>query len=216
MERILCLAIGYICGLFQTGYLYGKLNGIDIRQYGSGNSGTTNALRVMGKKAGLIVFLGDVAKVILAMLAAHWILLRGTPLHQGASLLWMLYAGFGAVLGHNYPFYLHFQGGKGIAVTAGVILMLDWRITLACLVAFVLVVLITRYVSVGSLTVVTLFFLLWVILGQTGKLSLSPELLPESYIVVFLWAALAFWRHRSNLVRLCQGTENKFGSKKKE
>ncbi len=216
MERVLCLAIGYICGLFQTGYLYGKLNGIDIRQYGSGNSGTTNALRVMGKKAGLIVFLGDVAKVIVAMLAAHWILQGSAPLHQGPSLLWMLYAGFGAVLGHNYPFYLHFQGGKGIAVTAGVVLMLDWRITLACLAAFVLVVLITRYVSVGSLTVVSLFFLLWVILGQTGNLSLSPELLPESYIVVFLWAALAFWRHRSNLVRLCQGTENKFGSKKKE
>ncbi len=216
MERILCLAIGYVCGLFQTAYIYGKLNGIDIRQHGSGNSGTTNALRVMGMKAGIIVFLGDVAKVIVAMLAAHWILLGGTPLHQGPSLLWMLYAGFGAVLGHNYPFYLHFKGGKGIAVTAGVILMLDWRITLICLVAFVLVVLISRYISLGSLVVVSLFFLLWVILGQTGNLSLSPELLTESYVVVFLWAALAFWRHRSNLVRLCNGTENKFGSKKKE
>ena len=128
----------------------------------------------------------------------------------------MVYAGFGAVLGHNYPFYLHFKGGKGIAVTAGVILMLDGRITLICLAAFVLVVLVSRYISLGSLVVVSLFFLLWVILGQTGNLSLSPELLPESYVVVFLWAALAFWRHRSNLVRLCKGTENKFGSKKKE
>lgn len=216
MERILCLVIGYACGLFQTAYIYGKCNGIDIRQHGSGNSGTTNALRVMGMKAGIIVFLGDVAKVIVAMLAAHWILLGGTPLHQGPSLLWMLYAGFGAVLGHNYPFYLHFKGGKGIAVTAGVILMLDGRITLICLAAFVLVVLVSRYISLGSMVVVSLFFLLWVILGQTGNLSLSPELLPESYVVVFLWAALAFWRHRSNLVRLCKGTENKFGSKKKE
>ena len=98
----------------------------------------------------------------------------------------------------------------------GVILMLDWRITLVCLVAFVGVVLVTRYVSAGSLTVVTLFFLLWVILGQTGNLGLLPEYLTESYLVVFLWAALAFWRHRANLVRLIHGTENKFGSKKKE
>ena len=216
MIRVICLLIGYVCGLFQTAYLYGKWKGIDIRQHGSGNSGTTNALRVMGMKAGAIVFLGDVAKVIVAMLAAHWILLGGAPLHQGPSLLWMLYAGFGAVLGHNYPFYLGFRGGKGIAVTAGVILMLDGRITLACLVAFVAVVLVTRYISLGSLVVVSLFFLLWVILGQTGGLGLSPELLPESYGVVFLWAALAFWRHRSNLARLAKGTENKFGSKKKE
>lgn len=215
MERILCLAIGYVCGLFQTGYLYGKMNGIDIRQHGSGNSGTTNALRVLGKKAGAIVFLGDVLKVVVAMLIAHYVL-GGGSLHEGKSLLWMLYAGFGAVLGHNYPFYLNFKGGKGIAVTAGVILMLDWRITLVCLVAFVGVVLVTRYVSAGSLTVVILFFLLWVILGQTGNLGLLPEYLTESYLVVFLWAALAFWRHRANLVRLIHGTENKFGSKKKE
>jgi glycerol-3-phosphate acyltransferase PlsY len=78
------------------------------------------------------------------------------------------------------------------------------------------VVLVTPYVSAGSLTVVTLFFLLWVILGQTGNLGLLPEYLTESYLVVFLWAALAFWRHRANLVRLIHGTENKFGSKKKE
>lgn len=117
--RVIALAIGYVFGLFQTGYLYGKSQGIDIRQEGSGNAGTTNSLRVLGIKAGLITFLGDLCKAIFAVLLVKLIFQDSYP--QVIKNL-ELYAGFGAVLGHNFPFYLKFKGGKGIACTAGMIL----------------------------------------------------------------------------------------------
>ena len=211
MERLVCLAAGYAFGLIQTGYIYGTIVHKDIRQYGSGNSGTTNALRVLGKKAGVIVFLGDFAKAILLCLLVR--LFYGKTQPDMAPLL-MLYGGLGVVLGHNYPFYLRFKGGKGIAATAGVIITMDWRITLVCLAAFIISVAATRIVSIGSLLVVTIFLVMWVCLGLCGRLPLAGEYLTESYVIVLLFAALAYWRHRSNIVRLMKGTENKFGSKK--
>ena len=157
MIRIACLIIGYIFGLFQTGYIYGRMNGIDIRQHGSGNSGTTNALRVLGKKAGLIVFIGDVLKIILACVFTTFIFSNGV-FYEGDNLLWMLYTGFGVVLGHNYPFYLNFRGGKGIAATAGMLVISDLRVTLLCLIVFLITVALTRYVSLGSILVSICFF----------------------------------------------------------
>ena len=189
------------------------MNGIDIRQHGSGNSGTTNALRVLGKKAGLIVFIGDVLKIILACVFTTFIFSNGV-FYEGDNLLWMLYTGFCVVLGHNYPFYLNFRGGKGIAATAGMLVISDLRVTLLCLIVFLITVALTRYVSLGSILVSICFFGGWVFLGQTGRLGLTPELLPESYVLLFVWAALAIWRHRSNIVRLKNGTENKLGAKK--
>ncbi len=114
MERIICLGIGYLFGIFQTAYIYGRIKGIDIREHGSGNAGTTNALRVLGKKAGLIVFLGDVAKTVLAVLLVR--LLFGRRYGDMLPLLGM-YAAAGAILGHNFPVQLGFKGGKGIACT---------------------------------------------------------------------------------------------------
>ena len=131
MGRVICLVMGYVFGLFQTGYLYGKMNHIDIRNYGSGNSGTTNALRVMGKKAGLIVFAGDFLKTVFACLAAR-IIFKGSP----DTDLYVLYAGLGVVLGHNFPCYLNFKGGKGIASMAGILVSMDWRVTLVCAALF--------------------------------------------------------------------------------
>ena len=116
MVRLVCLLIGYIFGCFQTSYIYGKLHGIDIRQYGSGNAGTTNSLRVLGKKAGAIVLVCDILKTGLAMTMVR-LLFRE---HYGDILyLLAIYAAAGAILGHNFPFYLGFKGGKGIACTAG-------------------------------------------------------------------------------------------------
>ena len=153
MFRVLCLLFGYACGLFQTGYIYGKAKNKDIRQYGSGNAGTTNALRVLGKKAGLIVFLGDLFKAVFACTAAR---LLADHFGSDISMVYLLYAGLGVVLGHNFPFYLKFKGGKGIAATSGVVLStFDWRIILICLLLFIIVVAVTRYVSLGSLVMVT-------------------------------------------------------------
>lgn len=219
--QILCVVIGYAFGLIQTAYIYGKLHGIDIREYGSGNSGTTNALRVLGKKAGLVVFLGDLGKAVAACVIARII---GMYFFPGMMYSLILLAGFGVVLGHNFPFYMNFKGGKGIAATAGVILgLLDWRIIAVCLAAFLICVILTRYVSLGSLIVVILFFAMFLYLGMTGRLinpitneAYSNGDLLESYIIIFLFGALAFYRHKANIVRLIHGEENKVFSKKPE
>ena len=212
--RIACLVIGYAFGLIQTGYWYSKLRGVNLREHGSGNFGTTNAMRVMGKKAGAIVFVGDVLKVFLACLVTV-LLFNGGKFYQGSGLLILIYTGFGVVLGHNFPFYLNFKGGKGIAATAAMLLVLDVRIAAICLVVFILVVALTKYVSLGSIVISLVFLITWIVLGQTGSLSLTPSLLPESYVVIAVWVALNIWQHRANIRRLLAGTENKIGQKKK-
>ena len=107
MIRLICVAIGYVFGLFQTSYIYGRMHGIDIRTQGSGNAGTTNALRVLGKKAGAITFLGDALKCVAAVLLVQ--VLFGVS-HGDIRPLLAIYAGAGVVLGHNFPFYLGFKG----------------------------------------------------------------------------------------------------------
>ena len=133
MERLICLAIGYGFGLLQTGYLYGRAKGIDIRDHGSGNAGTTNALRTLGKKAGLITFLGDAFKCVFAVLLV-WVLFHNSC--ADIMTLLKLYTGAGVILGHNYPFYLKFRGGKGSAASAGMFLSFDWIIVGCALVTF--------------------------------------------------------------------------------
>ena len=204
MGRVICLVMGYVFGLFQTGYLYGKMNHIDIRNYGSGNSGTTNALRVMGKKAGLIVFAGDFLKTVFACLAAR-IIFKGSP----DTDLYVLYAGLGVVLGHNFPCYLNFKGGKGIACMAGI------RVTLVCAALFLGAVIITRYVSLGSILVVISFFIQILVYGAHGTFTVSADHLMEFYAVAFVLMAMAIWRHKTNIKRLLSGTENKLWGGKK-
>ena len=210
MLRILCLAIGYVFGLFQTGYLYGKLHKIDIRNYGSGNAGTTNALRVLGKKAGLIVFLGDFFKTVFACLLVR-ILFKGNP-----SLdMYVLYAGVGVILGHNFPCYLHFKGGKGIASTAGILVAMDWRITLVCAVIVLASGILTRYVSLGSILVVVAFLAQIIFYGLGGSYQVAPENMTEFFCVAAFVTLMAIWRHRANIKRLLSGTENKLWGNKK-
>ena len=210
MDRVLCLVMGYVFGLFQTGYLYGKINHIDIRNYGSGNSGTTNALRVLGKKAGLIVFAGDFLKTVFACLAARLIFQESPD-----TDLYVLYAGLGVVLGHNFPCYLKFKGGKGIASMAGILVSMDWRVTLVCAALFLGAVIITRYVSLGSILVVISFFIQMLIYGTRGDYRVSGERIMEFFAVSFVLMAMAIWRHKTNIKRLLSGTENKLWGGKK-
>ena len=213
ISRIICLVIGYILGLFQTGYLYGKAHNIDIREHGSGNAGTTNTLRTLGWKAGLITFLGDLCKAMLAILIA-WLLFRNRYPEYVKVL--QMYAGLGAVLGHNFPFYLKFKGGKGIACTSGFILACFWQIAPICLVLFILAVVITRYVSLGSILVVISFFIQLVVFDWLDIIHLTEESRGEAYILGAVFTLLALWRHRENIKRLFKGQENKFGMSKKE
>ena len=211
MDRVICLAIGYLFGLFQTGYIYGKLHHFDIRKHGSGNAGTTNALRTMGVKAGAITLIGDCFKCVFAVLLVRAIFASKTDMLPLLSM----YAAFGAVLGHNYPFYMNFKGGKGIAVTAGIIIITDLRLTAVCLLAFILIVGLTRYVSLGSLVVSVLFLIGLVIKGQMGLFYLSHTYLMEMYVIGVLFVISAFVRHKDNIGRLLNGTENKIRFDKK-
>lgn len=218
MERLICLAIGYVCGLFQTGYLVGKMSHVDIRQKGSGNAGTTNALRVLGWKAGAMTFFGDVLKCVAAFLISYFAF-RGSD----CLPLLTMYAGAGVTLGHNFPFYMGFKGGKGIAVMAGLVAVNSfWDLPASLflipvtLVFFLVPVLLTRYISLGSLISYAAFFIEMVIAGQCGMFDMDKAYLRELYILVFALTALAWYRHRANIGRLLSGTENKFGSKRKE
>ena len=201
MERAICLAMGYVFGLFQTGYLYSKSKNMDIRNYGSGNAGSTNVLRVMGVKAGLIVFLGDAGKMILACLLTR-MLYSG---QQEMLYVYLLYTGLGVILGHNYPFYMGFKGGKGIAASAGLLASLDWRVMLICLVVFVATVAITRFVSLAGMS----YF------AVQGSYGLGAAQVPEFCILAVIIGGLGIWRHHANIKRLLAGTENKIGAKKK-
>lgn len=213
MARIISLAMGYVFGLFQTGYIYGRTKGIDIRKEGSGNAGTTNSLRVLGKKAGIITFLGDLFKAILAVLLTKLIFQNTYP--DFVKVL-ELYAGLGTVLGHNFPFYLQFKGGKGIACTSGVILAVLPISAPVCLVLFVGAVAITRYVSLGSILVVCSYLIQVIIFGQLGYIHLSGVPLVEFYVISACFTVMAVWKHKENIKRLLNGTENKLGAKKKE
>ncbi len=206
MERLICLIIGYVLGMFQTAYFYGKAKGIDIRKHGSGNSGTTNTLRVLGTKAGLIVFLGDCVKCILAVTAAR--LIYGDS-HPEIIYLLCIYAAAGAILGHNFPFYMSFKGGKGIAATAGLIISLHPVFIPMVVILFFGIFLLTHYVSLGSLLIYIGLVTEMIICGQLGLFGMSQAHLNEMYLVTVLLAVMAFWKHRTNIVRLLRGEERK-------
>ncbi len=209
MLRVICLIVGYVCGLMQTGYLFAKAKNMDIREHGSGNSGATNALRVLGFKAGLIVFLGDFLKALLPCMALRWFY----GAEDSSIELYVLYMGLGVVLGHSYPFYLNFKGGKGVASTAGILAALDIRIMLICLVVFALVVLVSRYVSLASISVMVAFVISLAVFLYRGMIIVATQDVIETISVCAVISALSIYRHRQNIVRLLTGTENKLGKK---
>ena len=209
MFRLLSLLIGYALGCIQSAYIIGKLtHGIDIRDHGSKSSGFTNANRVMGFKTGVWIFLADVLKAVAAFLIASWLFEGGGSFigwETPNGLLPGIWAGFGAVIGHCFPIFLKFRGGKGIACALGVLLMLDWRAALiAYAVGFVLV-LVFRYISLASLAITLLMPVLMAVFGYGW----------EVVVVTAALAALAWYMHRENIQRLVAGTERKFSFKKK-
>ena len=206
MERLYCILIGYVFGLFQTAFIYGKMHGIDIRNYGSGNAGTTNTLRVLGTKAGLIVLLGDIMKTIFAVLLCG--VLFGKA-HPEELYLLKLYAAMGAILGHNFPFYLKFKGGKGIAATAGLVLSFHPTFIPVGVVLFFGAFLLTHYVSLGSLLVYAGIMIQMVISGQMGLFHTTQGILNEMYLITAFLTVMAYYKHRENIRQLLKGEERK-------
>lgn len=204
---IICVIIGYFFGCITTGYLVGKIKHKNIQQEGSGNIGTTNALRTMGVSAALITFLGDICKAIVPIVVVRLIFREDYDL----AYLFGICLGFGVVLGHNFPFWLKFKGGKGIAVTSAVVLALaDWRVIVIGLLLFIGIVAVTRYVSLGSLVVV------WYLPVNTLLFYRQEKLFPVMLLVSLFFTALAYIRHAPNIKRLIAGTERKLGEKAEE
>jgi glycerol-3-phosphate acyltransferase PlsY len=214
LSYILTALAAYLLGSIPTGFLAAKAKGIDIRTIGSGNIGATNAMRVLGKQAGIAVLLLDATKGYAAVHIGAFIFKYYLGrLYPGPHFFgtapdsighFALLAGIFAVLGHNFPCWLKFKGGKGIATTAGVYLALAPWAVLVALAVFILAVAITRYVSVGSIAAA-------VALPATVWVMWPDEILLG--IVTTALGVMAIYKHKSNIQRLMAGTENRLGKK---
>lgn len=194
---ILLHVAAFFLGAIPVGYLIGRLKGVDVRSEGSGNTGATNLARTLGKKAGLLTLIGDMFKGILSVLLAVIFEFRSPVVDPGATL------GFFAILGHCFSPFLRFKGGKGVATSLGVFLILVPLETVLCVFLFLATVTLSRFVSLGSLVAVGC---MPVILLLRGLDTTSSTLIVTSVLT----ALLIFSRHRANILRLCSGTENRF------
>ena len=204
--RILAVVIGYLFGNFETSVLLAKKKGINIREHGSGNAGTTNALRVMGSKAGIFTFLGDFGKMMLAFLVVWLIFGRTNP---ELTLMLKLYTGLGVILGHDFPFHMGFHGGKGIAVTGSLMVLLDWRTGIVAFELFVGILWFTCYASLASLLMVTIDSVLFLVLCGLGVIETGTLSLAEAAVLIGIVWLLAVILHAANIRRLLSGKENK-------
>ena len=211
------LLLGYLLGSIPAGYLAGRwIGGIDIRREGSGSTGATNVLRVLGKGPALAVFLVDVLKGTAAVLLAKAALeplgipLDGTNTASWGTDSWVVGAGLAALAGHIWPVWLGWRGGKAVATALGMLLGLTWPVGLACFGIFLTVLSFSRIVSLSS--VVAAIALPLLMLGWFHSEGLG---LRWPYLALaLLTSALVIWRHRSNLARLLAGTEPRLGQKR--
>jgi glycerol-3-phosphate acyltransferase PlsY len=205
LPDLLVLLAGYLLGSIPFGWLAGHwLAGVDLRQEGSGSTGATNVLRVLGKGPALVVFLLDVLKGTAAVLLAKAVL---QPLGFSAVSDWgVVAAGLAALAGHIWPLWLGWKGGKAVATGLGMLLGLAWPVGLACFGIFLTTLTLSRIVSLSS--VVAALSLPLLMLGSFGDSGLRPAYLS----LALLTTALVLWRHRSNLQRLMDGTEPRLGA----
>lgn len=210
-RMVIAIIVGYVFGMIPNGYLYGRSQGVDIYSVGSGNPGSTNISRTLGKRAGATVLLLDMAKTIVPILILSMI---WKPATQDETTLIILFGGMGAVLGHDFPVLPKLKGGKGIACSGALVIAFEWKLALILVLVFVAVVKTTGYVSVGSITVAIMLFVFTVLFGYFGMLPMSMGIYPVVCALILFLVVLAVWQHRSNIDRLRKGTESKFRFKK--
>lgn len=207
--------IGYLVGSVNLSIILCSLMGKgDIRQQGSGNAGTTNTLRVLGKLPALAVFLFDVFKAFIPITLANYLIMLGDIPAESleyAQELAILIAAFATIIGHDYPIYYGFKGGKGIATSLGAILLIEWKIGVVCLVFALVLMIASRMVSLGSVIAALLYPILVMIIGVRFASYPIPYI-----IFACLLASIAIYKHKSNIQRLLDGTENKLWKTKKE
>ena len=212
-QLALLALITYFVGALPFGLIVGKLKGIDIRLHGSNNIGASNAGRVLGPRYFWVVFGLDFLKSLIPMAIASGIVQTQMQPFERTQLTYLLWIGVGlaAILGHVFPIYLKFRGGKGVATSAGVVLGLWPYFTLAGLgtvVVFVAVLKLSRYISLSSIAAAVGFPIIYVALGLLRGWNLTGRQLPLLVIALGI-SALVIWRHRENVSRLRAGTENK-------
>jgi len=200
LKVFLALVFGYLLGSLNTAVIVGKIYGKDIRSHGSKSAGLTNTLRVLGKSAAVFVLVGDFLKGIIACFIGLFLdvyFITG----EAKDCVSLLAAGAGAVIGHNWPVYFRFNGGKGALTAVSVLFMVDWVMGILCLGLFVILVILTRYVSLGSICATML----------VAFISFIPNWGHTFYFNIFicLMAVMVIFRHRKNIQRLISGTENK-------
>jgi len=188
----------YLIGSIPSGIVLGKLRGLDVREYGSGKTGTTNVLRTMGTRAGSMVLAADLLKGVIAVIIARY------TLETNAG---EMAAGFAAIAGHDWSVFIRFQGGRGVATSEGALLTMAPLVGAAGLAIFVGVIALTRYVSLGSISATWGAFIIVAIAVAVDR---SPA---EHLIYIGIAAALITWQHRDNIRRLIAGSETKLGQK---
>lgn len=223
VRLIAAAVIAYLLGSVNTSVIVGKLYGIDIRKEGSGNAGLTNTLRTLGKRAALLVLTGDILKGVISIMVAKVIAPVRTQefmfgenimsIHVVHTELSMQIAGIAVVLGHIFPVFFGFKGGKGVLTAITVLLMTQWQVGLACLGVFLVSVLLTRYVSLGS--VLGAFSAPFFIVGLEKYIPVDAMSNTFNWIIfTSVLAVIIIWGHRGNIVRLFNNTERKLGEKK--
>lgn len=204
MEAYITVAIvAYVIGSINFAVIFSrKFAGFDVREKGSKNAGTTNVLRTVGKKVALLTLVCDILKGVVAIFAA----ILAKHVWEGLDITTLKYiAGFMVILGHTFPIFFEFRGGKGVATAIGVLLMLNWKIGLICLVFGLLIIALSKTVSLGSILAAILFPVLTIFLQEDVNLV--------GILFSFLIAALVVFNHRSNIKRIKEGKENKLSLK---
>ena len=210
---IIIAVIAYLIGSINFSVIISKkMAGFDVREKGSGNAGSTNVLRTVGKKAAALTLVCDILKGVVSVLIALLVgLIAGESVN---SAIVVEIAALAVVIGHTFPVFFGFRGGKGVATSLGVILIVNWKIGLICLVFALSLMALTRIVSLGSISAAVLFAVLTMFIRDSYIGGIEFDF---SFIIFgILLAALVIYNHRSNLKRIINGTENKLSFKKKE
>lgn len=207
---IIVAIIAYLIGSVNFSVIFSKyFAGFDVREKGSGNAGSTNVLRTVGKKAAALTLICDILKGVLAIALA--ILIGNIASFDNRSVLVQI-AGIGVVIGHTFPIFFGFKGGKGVATALGVLLMSNWKIGLICLIFALVLIALTRMVSLGSISAAILFPILSIFVTDSYIVSVGSGY----FIYSLILALVVAFNHRANIQRIFNGTENKISFKTKE
>lgn len=212
IEGIIMAIIAYCIGSINFSIIISKkMAGFDIREKGSGNAGTTNMLRAVGKKAAAITLLCDVLKGVVAIVIS---IIIGNMVQGANKELLLQIAGIAVVIGHTFPIFFGFKGGKGVATSLGILLMSNWQIGLICLVFAIVLMALTKMVSLGSCGAAVLFPVLTLFINQNYTILTEGKKGSNYLIYSIILAVIVLYNHRSNIKRLLNGTENKISFKK--